>query len=111
VVKAYLAASGETNAGGSTATHVKTFKFHDDQIKTVDAAIEKAKQSSNTPDDSVALEYICLDYMGGSTLQQRFAGLAPEAVAKTFVDVLNAFDKHAAETIVKSVLAEVAHDF
>ena len=49
--------------------------------------------------------------MGGSTLQQRFAGLVPEAVAKPFVDVLNAFDKHAAETIVKSVMAEVTHDF
>ena len=89
---------------------MKTFKFHEDQVKTVDAAIEKAKKSSNTPHDSVALEYICQDYMGGSTLQQRFAGLVLEAVAKTFVDVLNAFDKHAAETIVKSVMAEVSHN-
>ena len=109
--KAHLATLSGTQPGGSTATHAKTFKFHDDQVKTVDAAIEKAKKSSNTPHNSVALEYICLDYMGGSTLQQRFAGLAPEAVAKTFVDVLKAFDKHAAEAIVKSVMAEVSHDF
>jgi len=110
-VKEHLAASGGTINSGSTTVQVKTFKFHEDQVKTVDAAIEKAKKSSHTPHDSVALEYICLDYMGGSTLQQRFAGLAPEAVAKTFVDVLNAFDKQTAETIVKSMMAEVTHDF
>lgn len=110
-VKAHLATLSGTQPGSSTTTQVKTFKFHEDQVKTVDAAIEKAKKSSNTPHDLVALEYISLGLHGGSTLQQRFAGLAPEAVAKTVVDVLNAFDKHAAETIVKSMMAEVTHEF
>ena len=53
-------------AGGTTATHIKTFKFHDDQVKTIDAAIEKAKATSGTSVDSAALELICLDYVGGT---------------------------------------------
>ena len=44
---------------------VKTFKFHDAQVKTVDAAIEKAKATSGTSSDSAALELICLHYVGG----------------------------------------------
>jgi hypothetical protein len=42
LVKKHLMASGKATAGGMTATHVKTFKFHDDQVKTIDAAIERA---------------------------------------------------------------------
>jgi hypothetical protein len=67
LVKEHLAASGGAVVGSSTATHVKTFKFHDDQVATVGAAIEKAKAKSGTSVDSIALEYICLDYMGGQT--------------------------------------------
>ena len=42
----------------TTATHIKTVKFHDDQVKTIDAAIEKAKATSGTSVDSAALELI-----------------------------------------------------
>lgn len=41
----------------------KTFKLHEDQKETVDAALEKAKESSNTDVDTVALEYICIEYL------------------------------------------------
>ena len=68
-------------AGGTTTTHIKTFKFHDDQVKTIDAAIEKAKATSGTSVDSAALELICLDYVGGQTLQERLAVLGPEVLA------------------------------
>ena len=67
LVKKHLVASCEAVAGGTTATHIKTFKFHDDQVKTIDAAIEKAKATSGTSVDSPALELICLDYVRGQT--------------------------------------------
>ena len=75
LVKQHLTVSGGAVAGGSTATRVRSFKLHDDQAETVNAAIEKMKKSSNTPDNSAALAAICLDYVGGPTLQQRFVGL------------------------------------
>lgn len=42
----------------------KVFKLHDDQRETIEEAIEKAKISAGTEFDAVALEYICLDYLG-----------------------------------------------
>lgn len=46
----------------------KTFKMHTDQKETIEAAIEKAKEKSNTTIDTVALEYICLEYVSGKQL-------------------------------------------
>jgi hypothetical protein len=97
-------------AGGTTTTHIKTFKFHDDQVKTIDAAIEKAKATSGTSVDSAALELICLDSVGGQTLQERLAVLGPEVLAKTFADVLNAISKDAATAVIKSIYQNVTHD-
>jgi len=57
------------------------------------------KKSSNTPDDSAALAAIFLDYVRGPTLQQRFVGLEPDVVAKTFSDVLNNLDGQTALAI------------
>jgi hypothetical protein len=110
LVKKHLVASGEAVAGGTTATHIKAYKLHEDEAKTVDAAIEKAKATSGTSVDSAALELICLDYLGGQTLQERLAVLGPEALAKTFADVLNAISKDAATAVIKSIYQNVAHD-
>jgi hypothetical protein len=82
LVKKHLVASGEAVAGGTTATHIKTYKLHEDEAKTVHAAVEKAKATSGTSVDSAALELICLDYLGGQTLQERLAVLGPEALAR-----------------------------
>ena len=87
-MKQHLTASGGAVVGGSTATSVRSFKLHGDQAETVSTAIEKMKKLSNAPDDSAALAAICLDYVGGRTLQQRFVGLEPDVVAKTVSDVL-----------------------
>ena len=73
---------GKKVPGASTATHVKTFKFHDDQIETVTAAIEKAKANSETDVDSAALEYVCLDYNGGQTMAQRLQAVGPNQAGK-----------------------------
>jgi len=45
-----------------------TFKVHSDQKVNIDNALEKAKGVSGTEVATVALEYICLDYLGGATL-------------------------------------------
>jgi uncharacterized protein YdaT len=43
----------------------RTFKLHTDQKETVEAAIKKAKEMAETKVDTVALEFICLDFLGG----------------------------------------------
>ena len=109
LVKQHLTASGGAVAGGSTATRFRSFKLHEDQVENVNAAIEKMKKSSNTPDDLAALAAICLDYVGGPTLQQRFVGLLPYAVAKTFSGVLNNLDRETALNIIHSIVAMDTH--
>lgn len=63
----------------SKTVTTKTFKVHEDQRKTIEAAIEKAKGDSGTTVDTVALEFICIDYLGGQTLTQKLQGLGLEA--------------------------------
>jgi hypothetical protein len=50
---------------------------------------------------------ICLDYVGGQTLQERLAVLGPEVLAKTFAEVLNAISKDAATAVIKSIYQNV----
>ena len=56
-----------------------TFKVHEDQKETIKAAIAKAKEQSSTTVDTVALEYICLDFLGGQTMSQRLKKMGLEA--------------------------------
>lgn len=44
----------------------KTFKVHTDQKATIEAALDKARKEASTPHDTVALEFICLDYLGAA---------------------------------------------
>lgn len=46
------------------AVKTKIFKLHAEQQEVVEEAIEVAKEASGSEFDSVALEYICLDYLG-----------------------------------------------
>jgi hypothetical protein len=55
--------------------------LREDQAESLNAAIEKIKKTANTPDDAAALAAICLNYLEGATLQERFVGLEPDAVA------------------------------
>jgi hypothetical protein len=91
----------------ATGTRIRNFKLDHAQEKTVNAAIEKAKATSGTSVESAALELICLDYVGGQTLQERLAVLDPEALAKTFSDVLKAISKDAATAVIKSLYQNV----
>ena len=93
-----LGGLGRLGGSVSTAKYAKSFKFHDDQNETVEAALDKAKKVSGTPHDSVAFEHICLDYMGGQTMAQRLQAVGPDsgakAVAEAYVgEALNAFIK------------------
>jgi hypothetical protein len=62
----------------STTVTTKTFKIHDDQKATIEAAIAKAKQQSGTTYDTVALEYICSDFLSGQTIEQRLKTMGIE---------------------------------
>jgi hypothetical protein len=65
-----------------------TFKVHDDQKETVKAAITKAKEDSGTTVDTAALEFICLDFLGGQSMAQKLSKIglegALEALEKAF---------------------------
>jgi hypothetical protein len=82
--------SDDTEEGETEPTPevtVKTFKVHADQKKTIDAALDKAKKASGTTVDTVALEFICLDYLaGGETkpLDKQLAGLDLEKAIAVF---------------------------
>lgn len=56
-----------------------TFKVHEDQKETIKAAIAKAKEQSGTSVDTAALEFICLDFLGGQTMSQRLQSMGLEA--------------------------------
>jgi hypothetical protein len=82
---------GEVGAEAKTVT-TKTFKLHDDQKKTIEAALKKAREASGTDVDTAALEFICLDFLGGnfegtsSVLAQIGMDKALEAFAQAFPD-------------------------
>lgn len=73
-IKAQTAGSTkETSAEKkSDAAEVKkvstmTFKVHDDQKATIREALDKCKHETGTEVDTVALEHICLDFLGGES--------------------------------------------
>jgi hypothetical protein len=81
LVQDHLAGSAGQKPSSSTATQVKTFKFRDDQIKTVQAAIDRAKEVAGAEHDTAALEiicrhYICRHYLEGGTEMTLAAAVA-----------------------------------
>ena len=89
LVRQHLSASGVPKASSSKATHSKTFKLHGDQIKTVNAAIEKRKTAYNLTDDADALESICQSYLAGPNLEQALLNLPPEALGDMLAKIFN----------------------
>lgn len=61
----------------------KTFKLHEDQKETVEAALEKSRGEMGTENDTVALEHICIEYLSQTskakpkalTLHQQFKAI------------------------------------
>lgn len=70
-----------------------TFKLHEDQKVTVREALDKAKHETGTEHDSVALENIMLDYLGGESkiklpsLKELMASKSAEEVLELFGEV------------------------
>lgn len=56
-----------------------TFKVHEDQKEIVKTALEKAKENSGTTVDTAALEFICMDYLGGQSMSDRLKKMGLEA--------------------------------
>jgi hypothetical protein len=65
--------------GMSKTVTAKTFKVHEDQKATIEAAVSKAKEQGSTQSDSVALEYICSDFLGSQTIPQKLKSMGIEA--------------------------------
>lgn len=68
-------ASAAPGAGTENPTDVKkitsmTFKLHEDQKATVREALDKCKHETGTEFDNVALEAICLDFLGSAPKAQ-----------------------------------------
>lgn len=91
-------ASADAPAASTAAAAVKTttmtFKVHEDQKATVKEAIAKAKHETGTDVDTVALEHICLDFLGGQsklakvpTLEELMKGKSAEEVLLAFGEV------------------------
>lgn len=60
---------------------VITFKPHPDQLAIIQQAIAKCKKESGTKHDTVALEYVCLDFLAGPTLKAKpGAGAEPSEI-------------------------------
>lgn len=78
----------------SKTVTTKTFKVHEDQKATIEAALTKAKEASGTTVDTVALEFICMDYLGSTPkglplkdqLQKSGIEAALEALGEAFPD-------------------------
>jgi len=79
--KAKNAQQAITDETSKTVTTM-SFKVHTDQKATIDAAVEKAKSQSGTAAATVALEFICLDFLGGASLSERLKKAGPEAAFK-----------------------------
>lgn len=80
--------------GAKSETTTMTFKLHTDQKATIREALDKAKHQTNTEHDAVALEAICLDYLGGTSklktmpsLKSLMEGKSPEEVLEAFNEV------------------------
>jgi hypothetical protein len=96
MVKAAKAAQHGHPEEGDTKVKVTTtmnFKVHEDQKEIILAAIDKAKEDSTTDVATVALEYICGEFLSGNSkpLKQRLteAGIdkALAALEAAFPDV------------------------
>ena len=101
LVQEHLGGSAGRKPEGSTAARVKTFKFRDDQIKTVQAAIDRAKNIAGVEDDSAALAVICEAYADGRTT------VTPDSLVETLADYLSGLDADERANFGASVNARV----
>lgn len=84
-------------AGQAAASSVSTmtFKLHADQRDTVNQALEKAMKDNNTDVQTVALEFICMQYLEGALGKQTKGkvGLKTMMVNSTPEEVMGVFEQ------------------
>jgi hypothetical protein len=98
IKKSSTATEGETTSDGQPTSTVETmtFKLHMDQKETVKHALDKAKAEVGTDVDTVALENICVGYLGGAVAigKSAEAPTLKEMMAKhTYEEVLMVFEQ------------------
>jgi len=90
-------AAGQLVLGDQASTTVttKTFKIHEDQKDIIEAALDKAKQDGGTSVDTVALTYICQEYVAGPvvmTLKQRMLKAGIEEALQAISDAYPTYE-------------------
>jgi hypothetical protein len=87
-VKSALSKKPDQIEGEVKTVTTMSFKVHQDQKISIDSAIAKAKEAAGTDVGTVALDFICIEYLGGQSLAQRIATVGPsqagKAVAQAF---------------------------
>jgi hypothetical protein len=81
----------KTDTAEAKKTVTMTFKLHEDQKATVKEALDKAKHEVGTTVDTVALEAICLDFLGGASKLQQMPTLKDLMASKSAEEVLGIF--------------------
>lgn len=87
------AANSPEVVGEKSKTTTMTFKLHEDQKETVREALDKAKHESGTEFDSVALEAIALDFLGGESKLKSMPSLKELMEGKSVEEVLTVFEE------------------
>ena len=68
---------GDVSSVAEQKTTILMFKPHSDQLETIKAAIDKCKEKSGTEHDTVALEYVCLEYLSAGASQPKELAESP----------------------------------
>lgn len=83
-------AGAKESAAESKKTTTMTFKVHEDQKATIREALDKVKHETGTESDTVALEHMALDYLGGDHKLKAVPTLSELMKGKTVEEVLTA---------------------
>lgn len=91
----------DASAKTTDDTQTMKFKVKNDQIETIQSALNKAKAEINTEFDNVALENICAGYLGGvigttsapqKTIQEQMTAMGWEAALTAFAELFPTVD-------------------
>lgn len=106
VAKGESSEKGEAVEGAAAKTTTMTFKLHEDQKQTIREALDKCKHETGTEHDSVALEHIALDYLGGESKLKTVPTLKELMTGKTAEEVLNVFGEVFPDVTLEATLPE-----
>lgn len=100
------ASDGKVIEGSGSKVTTMTFKLHEDQKETIREALAKCKHETGTEHDSVALEHIALDYLGGESKIKAMPSLAELMKGKSAEEVLGVFGEVFPEVELSATLPE-----